>query len=403
MTAPLISAEADGSLDAIVAVRPVWRSLRRAGEAVGLATTTLLHAGPPFAAPRAITKPILNSACVAAVIEGVAPDFDAASQAIERGEIALRPAQDFGVVTPLAAVVSASMWLHEVVDANEPSRRAYTPINGGSGPAMRLGLRGDDVLNHIRWINGPFAESLTAVQKGDVDLIDLAAQGLTEGDDCHGRTIAATAALVRLLSPAIESQSDSKRFLDQGPSFFLNLWMAACKCMLAAAAGGSVSSVVTAAGGNGAESGIQIAGAPGRWFTAPAAPPRGDLGDTPAKRALGAIGDSAIVDVAGFGAMAMSYAAAQKEQLGRFMPSDGFDLPGLILKRVHPGFGALDLRIGLRAEDVVASGRTPVVSLGILDRWGEAGRLGGGIYRMPGSVFEEAMSALRTRQEGAAP
>ena len=403
MTAPLTSAEEDGSLDAIVAVRPVWRSLRRAGEAVGLAPTTLLHAGPPFAAPSAITKPILNSACVAAVIEGVAADLDAAARAIRRGEIALRPAQDFGVVTPLAAVVSASMWLHEVVDANEPARRAYTPINGGSGPAMRLGLRNEDVLAHIRWLNNPFAEALAAVHNGDVDLIDLAAQGLAEGDDCHGRTIAATAALVRILSPAIDGLPDAKRFLDQGPSFFLNLWMAACKCMLAAAAGSTGSSVVTAAGGNGAESGIQIAGAPGRWFVAPADPPMGDLGDTPADRALGAIGDSAIVDAVGFGAMAMSYAAAQKEQLGRFMPSDGFDLPGSILTRVHPGFGALNLRIGLRAEDVAASGRTPVVSLGILDRLGEAGRLGGGIYRMPRSIFEEAMSALRTQEGSIAP
>ena len=400
MTTPLTPAEEDGALDAIVAVRPVWRSLRRASEAVGLASTTLLHAGPPFATPGAITKPILNSACVAAVVEGIAADLDAAARAIGRGEIALQPAQDFGVVTPLAAVVSASMWLHEVVDANEPSRRAYTPINGGNGPAMRLGLCNEDVVAHIRWLNGPFAKALATAHTGDVDLIDLATEGLSNGDDCHGRTIAATAALVRVLSPAIDGLPEAKSFLDQGPSFFLNLWMAACKCMLAAAAGGSV---VTAAGGNGAESGIQVAGAPGRWFTAPADPPVGDLGDTPADRALGAIGDSAIVDVAGFGAMAMSYAAAQKEQLGRFMPSDGLELPNLILKRVHPGFGPLDLRVGLRAEDVVSSGRTPVISLGVLDRLGEAGRLGGGIYRMPLSIFEDAMSALRAREEGTTP
>ena len=395
MNAPPLTAEDDPALDAVVKVRPLWRSLLRAADAVGLEPTTLLHAGPAFDGPDDITKPIRNSACIAAVVQGVAPDFAAADAAIGRGEIVLRPAQDHGVVTPLAAVVSASMWLHEVVDADEPARRAFAPINGGSGPAMRLGLCNDAVLAHIRWLNGPFAEALAAAQTADLDLTALAAHGLAEGDDCHGRTMAATAELVRRLSPAIEAHPEAKAFLDAGPSFFLNLWMAACKCMLSAAAGHDGSSVVTAAGGNGQRSGIQLAGLPGRWFSAPAEPPRGDLGDWPAERALGAIGDSAIVDVAGFGAMAMAFAPAQGEQLGRFMPDDGLALPSRLLGRLHPGFGGLGFRTGLRAEDVVESGRTPVVSLGILDKLGEAGRLGGGIYRIPQQVFAEAVTALR--------
>ena len=57
-------------------------------------------------------------------------------------------------------------------------------------------------------------------------------------------------------------------------------------------------------GGNGVEMGIQIAGLPGQWFTMPAQPPRGkfDL-DIPMNRALGAIGDSAVVEGFGLGAM----------------------------------------------------------------------------------------------------
>jgi hypothetical protein len=398
MTLPPLNSADKTALDAVIAVRPVWRSLKRAGTAIGLKANTLLHAGPAFGSPAEITKPIFNSACIAAVIDGIAGDFEAAGEAIGNGEIILRPAQDYGVVTPLAAVVSASMWLHEVVDANDPARVAFAPINGGNGPAMRLGICNDDVLAHIRWLNGPFAETLAAVHNGDIDLIALAAHGLSEGDDCHGRTIAATAELIRQFEPAIDHEPAARQFLDEGPSFFLNLWMAACKCMFAAAVGIFGSSAVTAAGGNGATSGIQVAGTPGRWYTAPAAVPNGDLGDMPDDRALGAIGDSAIVDVAGFGAMAMSYAPAQQEGLGGYMPDNGLSLPELLFRRVHPGFGDLGFRTGLCACDVVASGRSPVISLGVLDVQGTAGRLGGGIYQTPMEPFAAAVE--QTAAEG---
>ena len=394
MAPPPLNPADETALDAIIAVRPVWPSLKRAGAAVDLEANTLLHAGPAFDTPADITKPIFNSACIAAVIDRLASSFAAAGEAIRNGEIMLRPAQDYRVVTPLAAVVSPSMWLHEVVDAEHPARTAFAPINGGNGPAMRLGICNDAVLAHIRWLNGPFAESLAAAHGGDTDLIALAAHGLREGDDCHGRTLAATAELIRQLAPAIDRDPVARRFLDDGPSFFLNLWMAACKCMFAAAVGISGSSVVTAAGGNGATSGIQVAGAPGRWHTAPATAPHGELGEMPDDRALGAIGDSAIVDIAGFGAMAMSYAPAQREGLGRFMPEDGLSLPELLLRRVHPGFGDLGFRVGLCAYDVVASGRSPVISLGILDIQGTAGRLGGGIYRVPVEPFAAAVDQI---------
>lgn len=371
--------------------------MARAGDALGLDRATLLHAGPAFPEPAAITAPIVNSAAVALVFEGLAADLGAAARMVRDGAVALRPAQDIAVVTPLAAVVSHSMVLHSVVDAAAPERRAWAPINGGAGPAPRLGLATPEALNHIRWLNGPFAEVLREALVEDMPLIPLAAHGLAEGDDCHGRTPAATAELVQRLAPRLGAggrMAEARTFLDQGPSFFLNLWMAACKCMLAAAVGTSGSSLVTAAGGNGAAMGLQLAGLGARWLTAPAAPPVGDLGDQPGTRALGAIGDSAVVDVLGFGAMAMSFAPAQQAALARFLPEPGLRLPGLLLGAEHPGFGALGLRVGLSARAVLRHRQPPAISLGILDREGTAGRLGGGIYVPPRALFEAAMAAL---------
>ncbi|MEM7429472.1 MAG: DUF1116 domain-containing protein, partial [Pseudomonadota bacterium] len=146
MTKPAVHAADQLAYDRAVVAQPVWNRFDTAGDALGLEQNVLLHAGPPFRIIEEVCKPIMNSACVAAVYEGLANDFDAAEAMIRAGEILLKPAQDHAVVTPLAAVVSASMPLHGVYDAQRGKVQVYAPINGGNRPAMRLGLRSEAVL-----------------------------------------------------------------------------------------------------------------------------------------------------------------------------------------------------------------------------------------------------------------
>ena len=137
-------------------------------------------------------------------------------------------------------------------------------------------------------------------------LVPMAVTGLIGGDDCHGRTPVAGAALVDELVFRSASPIDSRvlDFMRVSPSLFLNLWMAATKCMMIAASDVPDSAFVSAAGGNGRDVGIQVSGLPGRWFSVPASPPKGAFDvDVPEDRALGAIGDSAVVDAFGLGAM----------------------------------------------------------------------------------------------------
>ncbi|HBN30501.1 MAG TPA: DUF1116 domain-containing protein, partial [Rhodobacteraceae bacterium] len=186
-------------------------------------------------------------------------------------------------------------------------QRIFAPINGGSRPAMRLGLRSTAVVDHIRWLNTRFVDVLQGGIAEGIALVPLAVEGLRSGDDCHGRTPVAGAALARELidrTPGGITDEDALEFLHNSPSLFLNLWMAATKCMMKLAEGVEGSSFVTAAGGNGRDTGIQISGLPGQWFTTRATPPVGkfDL-ELPLNRALGAIGDSALVDAFGLGAM----------------------------------------------------------------------------------------------------
>jgi hypothetical protein len=219
---------------------PVWDGIDIGANALGLDANLLLHAGPPFESPASVSMPILNSACVAAVFEGLARDFDQAEAMIRAGEIRLEPAQDHRSVTPLAAVVSASMALHRVSDASDPSLQAYAPLNGGMRPAMRLGLRSEAVLEHIRWLNGPWAELLANGLDRPIEVIPIAADALRQGDDCHGRTPVGTKILMaqferRLADDAIDA--NARDFIDNSPPLFLNLWMAASKCLMLRAAG----------------------------------------------------------------------------------------------------------------------------------------------------------------------
>jgi len=76
--------------------------------------------------------------------------------------------------------------------------------------------------------------------------------------------------LIEQLEESIDGgirDADARDFIDASPSLFLNLWMAASKCIMMRAAGIEDSGFVIAAGANGVDSAIQVAGLPGRWFS----------------------------------------------------------------------------------------------------------------------------------------
>ena len=314
------------------------------------------------------------------------------------GEIILKPAQDYAVVTPLAAVVSASMQLQIVYDAQQGKAQAFAPINGGSRPSLRLGLRSTAVLEHIKWLNGAFCDVLQNRLAGGIALIPLAVTGLVNGDDCHGRTVSATAALITELEnrmPRRIQNEPASTFMAESPSLFLNLWMAATKCIMVAASGIKDSSFITAMGGNGKETAIQISGLPNKWFVTPATPPVGRIEvDVPQDRALGAIGDSAVVEGFGLGAMAINLSEAQNKALGEYLPANNDQRIQNLSLGPHPCFRALDVRLGLTARAVAAFKSGPTVGLGILDKEGEKGRIGAGIYDMPVHPFLDTVAAL---------
>jgi len=358
---------ADASaLERMHAVRPMWRGVALARDVIAFPGRAILHAGPPVRLG-ALARPLVNSAMMAILYEGWAQDTASAAALLDCGAVQLVPAQDHRVMVPLAAVLSPNMAVQVVADARNPDNVAFSPLNGGMARAQRLGLAAPQVLTHLRWINGNLAATLDIIADRDVPLIDIADAALLDGDDCHSRTGAATRRLVQAIAPRLGGDTPERRFLDKASGFFLNLWMAAVKCVGVAGAGEG-SSLITALGGNGIETGLKLGGSGDRWFVAAAEPPAGTLlaGFADADR-LGAIGDSALVDAMGFGAMtagSLPDPTRPPNALSALLPTE------------HAGFTRSRIRLGIPARAVVAHATPPDIVLGILDRAGKGGRIG---------------------------
>ncbi|TDV33911.1 uncharacterized protein DUF1116 [Paraburkholderia caballeronis] len=375
------------------AVRPQWSAVVRARDAVGLPDFTLLHAGPPFEDPVGPPPPVLSSAVLACLHEGWASTEADAQRLIASGKVRLVDAQSYRVVVPLAAIVSPGTPLIEVTDAaapNDPRRRAWSMFGSGAGAQIRFGTREPAVLERLRWRDNVFVPLLSDVlANGPIELFPLAAAGLAGGDDLHARTTAATAALAdRLALPAAHS------ILSQSPLFFLTLWMAACHLMMDAAANDGSdpdATLVVALAGNGREVGVRLAGDPSRWVTLPAAAPRGPRikpGSTESASPL--VGDSGVIDAAGFGAQALRFAPEPADALAPWLPAGWQSAQPALLADDWPAFAGL--RCALDAAAVAAHGTAPLAAIAMIDAAGRAGLLGRGLYTAPVALFLAALN-----------
>ncbi|BCI52262.1 hypothetical protein NIIDNTM18_15400 [Mycolicibacterium litorale] len=374
------------ALQRVLATDPVWTGIVRAAEVVS-ADRVLFHAGPPFPHWDAVPLPVRNSMALAAVYEGWSATSEDALTALANGDIEYRAAQDHDMVVPLCGVISPSMALHVVADAHS-ARVKYAALNEGMQHCLRLGTDDREIPRFHHWLNGDYARYLARRVGTPVRLWPFLAQSHTLGDDGHSRTVAASGLFNDLLVDR-DTPSDVAEFLGTCGAFALNLWMAAAAVALTAAEGVPDCDLVTRAGGNGSQFGIQIAARPGQWITTTATPPQGPidahLEDT---EILGAIGDSAVVDVFGLGGQSLTHAPDVRQALAGHLPSDALARPDQLLPATLEAAGGL--RTGLSARAVADSGVGPIVLLGLISARGH-GRVGGGCYQPPIGLFSECV------------
>src|SRR3954454_23871619 len=263
------------------------------------------HAGPPIE-PRRMCPPMRAALGSALWLEGVAGSPGEALSLVEDGQIPLSTNHDAGGVAPMAGVVSASMPVWVARD-EVTGKVAWCPLNEGSGAVLRYGADGPEVLERLKWMRDVLAPELKAAlsSRGPLDLYDLHVRSLALGDEAHHRTEQGTSLALEALG--IE-HPEVRTFIASNGQFFLNLAMVFSKLALDCAADVPGSPVLTAIARNGVEVGIRVSGLGDRWFVGPAALPEPErlfAGYTPADMNPD-LGDSAIVETYGLGALAVA-------------------------------------------------------------------------------------------------
>lgn len=385
----LADSDLQPALEKLYAVRPVWQRVVSAAEAIDLTSRTLLHAGPPFRPGQQPSAPIRSSAVLCCLHEGWADSESAALDLITSGEVRLESAQDFNVVTPLAAVISPCTTLVEVVDAAGINPRpCWSILSSGRGPQIRFGTRQQAVIERLAWRDGELSRVLhNALATGPIALLPLAVAGLQLGDDLHSVTNGASQALQERLLPLLDGAGDVELMLDETPLFFLTLWMAACHLLLDTLCDEPAArSLLVALAGNGIEAGIRLAGDRTRWRTAAAHTPQGPrlrAGEEPISPM---IGDSGVIDAAGFGAQAWHHATVVAADMAGWLPGHPAGAPHWQVGQ-HPMFAPFGLGAAINGARINYRDSLPRVAIAMLDAHGEAGLLGRGICHTPARLY----------------
>jgi hypothetical protein len=396
----------------IEAAQPRAVTVASAREALPiLSGRVLIHSGTAIEWER-ICDPQRRALAAACVFEGWAGSLAQARELLAAGDVGLAPGNEHGHVGPMTGVCSPSMpvW---VVEDEGSGARAYSTFNEGPGRTLWFGVGDEESVERLRFFRdelGPLMAKLLE-REGPIDVFALAAQGLQMGDELHMRSQATGNLLIRNLAPGFAALGGERaaRFVTGNHHFFLTLTMAAAKCASLAAAGVPGASVVNLISRNGTDMALQIAGLPGRWFAAPAAPVQDALlreGYTDADAALD-IGDSAVIECIGLGGMAVAAAPAVAAFFGGGAADaiDRTELMGQITvarsrRFTIPALDFAGVPVGIDARLAAELDITPQITTGVLHASSGAGQIGAGVAHQPVEPFRAAVQALAEELDG---
>jgi len=375
----------------------------------GFKSKMILHAGPPIEWQDMCGA--LKGAIIGAVLhEGWCENTSEAERLIESGEIDFEPCHNHSAVGPMAGVISPSMPVFVIKDKKD-NRHAFTNFNEGLGKALRFGAFDREVMTKLEWMKSKLAPILKEVlntivsDKGGIALKPIIAQALQMGDECHNRNLAGTSLLLRELIPVLISIVDKDdavecySFINCNNHFFLNLVLAACKCMADAGHGVAYSTVVTAIARNGTNVGLRVSGVGDEWFTGPAPIPEGLYFPGFSKKdANPDMGDSTITETVGLGGAAMAASPSIVKFVGG-NTQDALEMTKTyklisILQHRHFTIPYMDFEgtpIGIDIRKVLRTGITPRANTGIAHKCPGVGQIGAGIVTLPIEPFEKAL------------
>lgn len=370
----------------------------------------LLHAGPPIEYKN-MTGPMQGSCIGAVLFEGWAPDENSARELLANGGVKFSPCHHVHAVGPMGGITSGNMPVM-VVENKLDGSVAYCIMNEGIGKVLRFGAYSEEVITRLRWMRdslGPVLSQALKRREGGLNLNVLIAKAITMGDEFHQRNIAASLIFLKEITPlitelAIDQQEKYSviKFLADTDQFFLNVMMAAGKSIVDCARKVTGGTVVTTMARNGQNFGVRISGMGDDWFTAPVNTPNGlYFTGYSADDANPDIGDSAITETVGVGAMAMVAAPG----VTRFVGAGGFhdalkvsnEMAKIcIASNANWSIPTWDFKgacLGIDARKVVETGITPLINTGIAHKNAGVGQIGAGTVRAPLACFEKAVTA----------
>ncbi|WP_371372618.1 acyl-CoA synthetase FdrA [Sporomusa aerivorans] len=370
----------------------------------------LLHAGPPIEYKN-MTGPMQGSCIGAVLFEGWAQDENSARELLEKGGVKFSPCHHVNAVGPMGGITSGNMPVM-VVENKLDGSIAYCIMNEGIGKVLRFGAYSEEVLTRLRWMRdslGPVLSQALKRKEGGLNLNVLIAKAITMGDEFHQRNIAASLIFLKEITPLItELDIDQKekysviKFLADTDQFFLNVMMAAGKSIVDCARKVTSGTVVTTMARNGQNFGVRISGMGDEWFTAPVNTPNGlYFTGYSEEDANPDIGDSAITETVGVGAMAMVAAPG----VTRFVGAGGFHDALKVSNEMDkiciannsnwsiPTWDFKGACLGIDARKVVETGITPLINTGIAHKNAGVGQIGAGTVRAPLACFEKAVIA----------
>lgn len=375
---------------------------------------TLLHAGPPITWEN-MPDPMKGSCIGALLFEGLATDEFQARQLLETGKIRFVNCHSVGFVGPMGGITSANMPVFEVIN-KQGLNKAYCNLNEGIGKVLRFGAYSQEVISRLNWIKDTLAPALSQclaqLQEG-LELNGIVARAITMGDEFHQRNIAASLIFFKEMMPLLhnvalstEDKESVINFLGATDQFFLNIAMAFCKATMDYARKIEEGSIVTCMARNGHEFGIKVSGLGDKWYTAKVNTPVGlFFSGFSQDDACGDMGDSAITETFGVGAMSMiaapgvtrfvgaggfynAYSTSEEMQEICFSNNTKFSIPSWDFKGTP---------VGIDIRRVIETGITPIINTGIAHKHAGIGQIGAGTVRVPLECFEKALRDLHNK------
>ncbi|MBU5255597.1 DUF1116 domain-containing protein [Tissierella praeacuta] len=379
-----------------------------------LNSKTLLHSGPPNTWENMVA-PIQGSCIGAVLFEGWAKNEKEARKMLESGEIKFIPCHHVNAVGPMGGITSGNMPVLVVVNKTG-GNVAYCTMNEGIGKVLRFGAYSQEVIDRLYWMKDVLGPSISKALKkidGGMNLNVIIAKAITMGDEFHQRNIAASTLFFKDIASYLiqldinhDDLEDVMKFLADTDQFFLNIAMATCKVVMDYARTIEEGSIVTALTRNGYEFGIRVSGLGDQWFTAPVNTPQGLLFSGYSEEEISPdMGDSAITESFGLGAMAMIAAPG----VTRFVGAGGFDDALAISEEMEeicissnpnysiPTWNFKGTCLGIDIRKVVETGITPIINTGMAHKEAGIGQIGAGTVRAPLACFEKALVALAER------